>query len=117
MIGHGVSSRSSHSCAAGRTTCSAKPWTQSRRSRWSSERSSEKADATAGASGCCSLVLASTDVLSAALEQAAQAIGIGLGRFGGVDEVLEQLGEAAGLAQVGEVARAVEDLEAAAGHL
>ena len=27
MMGHGVSSRSSHSCAAGRTTVSAKSWT------------------------------------------------------------------------------------------
>ena len=27
MIGHGVSSRSSHSCPAGRTTVSAKSWT------------------------------------------------------------------------------------------
>ena len=33
ITGHGVSSRSSHSEAAGRTTPSAKPWTQSRRSR------------------------------------------------------------------------------------
>ena len=41
MIGHGVSSRSSHSAAAGRTTCSAKPCTQSRMSRWSCVRSSE----------------------------------------------------------------------------
>ncbi len=32
MIGHGVSSRSSHSCAAGRTTSAANPWTQSRMS-------------------------------------------------------------------------------------
>src|SRR3954468_22497012 len=39
MIGHGVSSFSSHSDAAGRTTSAAKPWTQSRMSRWSSERS------------------------------------------------------------------------------
>src|ERR671935_1749464 len=35
MIGHGVSSRSSHSCAAGRTTPSAKPCTHSRMSFWS----------------------------------------------------------------------------------
>ena len=35
MIGHGVSSRSSHSWAAGRMTPSAKPWTQSRMSFWS----------------------------------------------------------------------------------
>ena len=45
IIGHGVSSRSSHSAAAGRTTCSAKPCTQSRTSRWSSESSSEKTGA------------------------------------------------------------------------
>ena len=42
MIGHGVSSRSSHSWAAGRTTPSAKPWTQSRMSFWSWVRVSEK---------------------------------------------------------------------------
>jgi hypothetical protein len=42
MIGQGVSSRSSHSDAAGRTTFSAKPWTQSRMSRWSCVRSREK---------------------------------------------------------------------------
>src|SRR4051812_12835236 len=35
MIGQGVSSRSSHSAAAGRTTFSAKPWTQSLMSFWS----------------------------------------------------------------------------------
>src|SRR5689334_1759201 len=35
MIGQGVSSRSSHSAAAGRTTFSEKPWTQSRMSFWS----------------------------------------------------------------------------------
>ena len=50
MTGHGVSSRSSHSAAAGRTTPSAKPCTQSRTSRWSSESSREKA-AGAAASG------------------------------------------------------------------
>src|SRR5215210_6972178 len=48
MIGHGVASRSSHSEAAGRTTFAAKPWTQSRMSRWSSERSRLKGT---GASG------------------------------------------------------------------
>src|SRR5439155_13123849 len=37
MIGHGVSSRSSHSEAAGRTTFSANPWTHSRMSFWSCE--------------------------------------------------------------------------------
>src|SRR4051794_3032964 len=42
MIGQGVSSRSSHSDAAGRTTPSAKPWTHSRMSFWSCESSSEK---------------------------------------------------------------------------
>src|ERR1700761_4318557 len=41
MIGHGVSSRSSHSAAAGRTVRSANPWTQSRMSRWSWVSSSE----------------------------------------------------------------------------
>jgi hypothetical protein len=38
MMGHGVSSRSSHSAAAGRTTSRAKPCTQSRSSRCSSLR-------------------------------------------------------------------------------
>src|SRR5882757_10036626 len=42
MTGHGVSSRSSHSGAAGRMTSLAKPCTQSRRSRWSSLSSKEK---------------------------------------------------------------------------
>src|SRR5215475_7510583 len=48
MIGHGVSSRSSHSAAAGRTTSSAKPCTQSRRSRWSSVRSRENSTIASG---------------------------------------------------------------------
>src|SRR3954447_7947958 len=48
MIGHGVSSRSSHSEAAGRTTSAAKPWTQSRMSRWSSERSRLKGTGSSG---------------------------------------------------------------------
>lgn len=43
ITGQGVSSRSSHSAAAGRTTRSAKPWTQSRISRWSSESSKDVA--------------------------------------------------------------------------
>src|SRR5690242_12218270 len=43
MSGHGVSSRSSHSAAAGRTTSAANPWTHSRTSRWSSLSSSENA--------------------------------------------------------------------------
>ena len=47
MIGHGVSSRSSHSAAAGRTVCAANPWTQSRMSRWSSLSSSENTGASA----------------------------------------------------------------------
>ena len=41
ITGQGVSSRSSHSAAAGRTTPSAKPCTQSRMSFWSCESSSE----------------------------------------------------------------------------
>src|SRR5215212_5235294 len=48
MIGHGVSSRSSYSDAAGRTTSAAKPWTQSRMSRWSSERSRLKGTGSSG---------------------------------------------------------------------
>ena len=42
MIGHGVSSRSSHSWAAGRITSSAKSWTHFWIWSWSSLRSSEK---------------------------------------------------------------------------
>src|SRR3954469_7024315 len=49
MIGHGVASRSSYSDAAGRTTSAAKPWTQSRMSRWSSERSRLKGTGSSGA--------------------------------------------------------------------
>ncbi len=41
MIGHGVSSRSSHSWAAGRTTFSAKSWTHFWIWIWSSLRSNE----------------------------------------------------------------------------
>src|SRR3954466_2609748 len=48
MIGHGVASRSSYSDAAGRTTSAAKPWTQSRMSRWSSERSRLKGTGSSG---------------------------------------------------------------------
>src|SRR3954447_24439181 len=43
ISGQGVSSRSSHSAAAGRTTFAAKPWTHSRTSSWSCESSSENA--------------------------------------------------------------------------
>ena len=49
MIGQGVSSRSSHSWAAGRMTSCAKPWTQSRMSRWSWLSSSENGVVWAGA--------------------------------------------------------------------
>jgi hypothetical protein len=42
MIGHGVSSRSSHSAAAGRMTVSANSWTQSRTCTTSSDNSNEK---------------------------------------------------------------------------
>src|SRR3954449_10384719 len=48
MIGHGVASRSSYSDAAGRTTSAAKPWTQSRMSRWSSDRSRLKGTGSSG---------------------------------------------------------------------
>ena len=44
MIGHGVSSRSSHSWAAGRMTSSAKSWTHFWIWSWSSLRSSENSD-------------------------------------------------------------------------
>src|SRR4051794_41931824 len=49
MSGHGVSSRSSHSAAAGRTTPAANPWTQSRTSRWSWLSSIENALVRSGA--------------------------------------------------------------------
>src|SRR4051794_22374542 len=53
MTGQGVSSRSSHSAAAGRTTPSAKPCTQSRMSFWSCDSSSEKGGLSPlGASAC-----------------------------------------------------------------
>ena len=42
ITGQGVSSRSSHSAAAGRTTLSENPWTHSRMSSWSWESSIEK---------------------------------------------------------------------------
>ena len=44
MIGHGVSSRSSHSWAAGRMTFSAKSWTHFWSWSWSSSRSRENSD-------------------------------------------------------------------------
>src|SRR4029453_12556065 len=50
MIGQGVSSRSSHSWAAGRTTVSAKSWTHFCIWSWSSWRGSENSDI-AAASG------------------------------------------------------------------
>ena len=46
MIGHGVSSRSSHSAAAGRTTSTANSWTQSRTWITSSGSSRENVMAT-----------------------------------------------------------------------
>ncbi len=59
ITGQGVSSRSSHSAAAGRTTLSANPWTQSRMSSWSWESSIEKLDSAEpaiAAATCCSAV-------------------------------------------------------------
>src|SRR6476659_10684630 len=63
MIGHGVSSRSSHSAAAGRTTCSAKPCTQSRMSRWSSESSNENGVGSPGASPLAAAAAAAAGAL------------------------------------------------------
>src|SRR3954467_9296308 len=57
MIGHGVSSRSSHSDAAGRTTPSAKPWTHSRMSFWSWLSSSENSGVWAGAAAAVSVIV------------------------------------------------------------
>ena len=70
ITGQGVSSRSSHSEAAGRTTFSAKPCTQSRMSFWSSVRASENVGGASGAAPvdsaarACSEVVASIWVLS-----------------------------------------------------
>src|SRR3954452_8350400 len=64
MTGQGVSSRSSHSWAAGRTTFSAKPWTQSRISFWSSLNSSEKFAAPASDSSPAAAAASSTVVAS-----------------------------------------------------
>ena len=49
ITGQGVSSRSSHSAATGRTTSAAKPWTHFLSVCWSSVRSSVKP-----ATGCSS---------------------------------------------------------------
>src|SRR4051812_10161494 len=51
MMGHGVSSRSSHSCAAGRMTFSENPCTQSRMSFWSCVSASENVGSE-GAAAC-----------------------------------------------------------------
>src|SRR4051794_25872702 len=64
MTGQGVSSRSSHSWAAGRTTFSAKPWTQSRISFWSSLSSSENVDSPASDSTPAAAAASSTVVAS-----------------------------------------------------
>src|SRR5215213_7430282 len=63
MIGQGVSSRSSHSATAGRTTRSAKPCTQSRTSRWSSVSSSENAAVSAVTAMGLSLASSSPRIL------------------------------------------------------
>ena len=51
MIGHGVSSRSSHSWAAGRMTSSAKSWTHFWIWSWSSLRAREKSGIAATSCG------------------------------------------------------------------
>src|SRR5687767_1275463 len=60
MIGQGVSSRSSHSAAAGRMTPSAKPWTHSRMSFWSWLSSREKGVS----SSCVDRSTSSTELIS-----------------------------------------------------
>ena len=65
MIGQGVLSFSSHSCAAGRITSAAKPCTQSRTSFWSWVRASEKLTSVLAA-----LVIASTAASAASVESA-----------------------------------------------
>ncbi len=62
MIGHGVCSFSSHSCAAGRITSAANPWTQSRMSFWSWVSASENV-----ASWLAELVIASTAASAASV--------------------------------------------------
>src|SRR5690348_15293352 len=57
MTGQGVCSRSSHSEAAGRTTFSAKPWTQSRMSFWSWLSSRENSVAVASAAAVVSVMV------------------------------------------------------------
>src|SRR5882762_4620597 len=67
MIGQGVSSRSSHSWAAGRTTSAAKPCTQSRMSFWSWLSASEKLTSCAAAPEIASSAASVASVASEAL--------------------------------------------------
>src|ERR1700691_6229935 len=62
MIGQGVCSFSSHSCAAGRMTSAAKPWTHSRMSFWSWVSAIENA-----ASWLAEAVIASTAASAASV--------------------------------------------------
>src|SRR5277367_726348 len=74
MIGHGVCSFSSHSCAAGRTTSAAKPWTQSRMSFWSCVSSSENVTSCPAASEIASTA-ASAAAVAEELEADETAVG------------------------------------------
>src|SRR5262245_29306088 len=80
MMGQGVSSRSSHSCAAGRTTPSAKPCTHSPMSFWSWLSWREKAGWT-GSVVVCSAVADIDGTL--AFRRDACAAGLDGGRCGG----------------------------------
>ena len=89
MIGHGVSSRSSHSCAAGRITSAAKPCTQSRMSFWSWVSCSEKVTSWPAAPVIASTAASAASVLTSVV--------VDIGRGGsliGMRVCAEQSGEA-----------------------
>src|ERR1700680_3162093 len=67
MIGQGVSSFSSHSWAAGRTTSAAKPWTQLRMSFWSWLSASEKVVSLSAEPAIASTAASTASVASVAL--------------------------------------------------
>ena len=71
MIGQGVCSCSSHSCAAGRITSAAKPCTQSRMSFWSWVSASEKV-----ASWLAELAIALTAASAASVLSSGLATGV-----------------------------------------
>src|SRR3954453_9061626 len=121
MSGQGVSSRSSHSAAAGRTTPSANPRTQSGTSRWSSVSSIAKPPGTGSASRSGRSVVLTSSLLSSRgggvrAHQRAGPVVVDRGRRSGGDEVGQHGGEPLGVVVEGEVAGVLEQLEPAAGH-